>query len=152
MLLGVAVAAGFAAASAAAQDPPVPDFYWPYGHVQADGANVAPAEQPIIAMVRGQACGMATTLVAPVTPDTPLEDQGKTVYVINVRADGTSAGQQVGCGRPGDLVSFYFPVPGRFATAQPLFQPGEERVNLELGPVLTTKLRVPFVSDDGPLE
>jgi hypothetical protein len=136
--------------AALAQDAPLPDFYWPYGQVQVDGSNIEPPAQPVIAIVRGQACGSSTTLVAQPGPETPAADANKTVYVVNVRADGTGGGQRPGCGRPGDPVLFYFPILRRFATTMPLFRQGEERVNLSLGPPMTTRLPLPFVSDDGP--
>jgi hypothetical protein len=151
-LAAAALAGTLAAGAAAAQDPPVPDFYWPYGRVQADGGNLAPEAQPVVGIIRGQACGVGMTLVAPPWPDTPDEDEGKTVYVVNIYADGTSAGQRPGCGRAGDLVQFYFPVVRRLAVQQPLFHPGEERLNLELGPALSARLLLPFVTDDGPLQ
>jgi hypothetical protein len=137
---------------ASAQSPPLPDFYWPYGQVQLDGENITPPVQPVIAFVRGTACGEAESLVATASADTPAEDVGKTVYVVNIRADGSGPGQQPGCGRNGDAVMLYFPTLVRFANETLLFQQGEERVDLSLGPAMPTRLPLPFVSDDGPLE
>lgn len=137
---------------AAAQLPPVPDHFWPYGQVLLGGENIEPDEQLVIALVDGMACGFAETFIAEADPDTPADDVGRTVYVITVRADGTGPGQAPGCGVDGVPVSFWFPEAGRFANEQPLFHQGEARVDLSLGPGLGTRIPVPFVSDDGPQE
>lgn len=100
----------FAVVSAvSAAGPPQPDFAWPYGKVQQDGANITPGVQRVIALVNGKACGEGMTLVAQAGPGVPAGDVGKTVYVVDVLADGTSPGQRVGCGHPGDIISLYFP-------------------------------------------
>ena len=49
---------------ARAADPPQPDFFWPYGKVQLDGANIFPTSQRVIGIVNGKSCGDASTLVA----------------------------------------------------------------------------------------
>ena len=150
-LAAIALAAT-SAASAAAQSPPLPNFFWSYGTVQLDAANLDPPEQPVVALVGGAACGSSTTFIATASPDTPIEDLGRTVYSLNVRPDGTGAGQQSGCGREGESVLFWFPALSRFAFESPLFHQGEERVDLTLGPPLGVRLPLPFISDDGPLQ
>lgn len=137
---------------AGAQSPPQPDFFWPYGTVLQSGANIAPAQQPLIALVRGQACGFTETLVATAQPGNPPGDVGKTVYAVDVLADGAGAGQRPGCGRLGDPVTFYLPQIGRVASQQPLFQQGEQRVDLSAAIALGERLVIPVVSDDGPLQ
>jgi len=134
----------------ASAQQPVPDSS--YGSVQQDGANISPEQQPVVAIIRGGACGAATTLLAPAGSETPPEDVGKTVYAIDILADGSGPGQRAGCGQSGDQVLFYFPVAGRLATQTAVFQPGVDRLNLDLGAPLTTRLTVQSVSDDGPLQ
>ena len=142
--------AALAAPGALAQgDPPQPDFYWPYGQVQLDGANIQPAGQRIIAIVHGRACGEGNTLVPVAGPGVPPEDVGKTAYVVDVLHDGTGAGQRPGCGMAGAAVNFYFPELGRFAVQQPGFVVGTQRVDLDLGAALSVRMVVPLVAGDG---
>jgi hypothetical protein len=137
-------------AAAEAQEPPgAPDFAWPYGTVQVDGANLDPAVQPVIALVNGQSCGDGLTQVAGAAPGTPPGDIGKTVYVVDVLAHGSGVGQRPGCGVAGLPIWLWFPVAGRFALEQPLFGPGGQRADLELGPPLAFRLRSPQVARDG---
>ncbi len=120
-------------ASAFAQAPTAPDFFWPYGKVLIGGANLDPVVQPVVAFVNGNACGSGETLVATAAEGTPADDVGKTVYVLDVLADGTSVGQRPGCGHPGDAVTLYFPASHSVASQQPTFVPGGQRVDLDLG-------------------
>jgi hypothetical protein len=90
--------------------------------------------------------------VATATADTPASDIGKTVYVIDVLADGSGPGQRPGCGRAGDPVLFWFPTLGALATQQPTFQPGESRLDLTADHPLPNRLTLLSVSTDGPLE
>lgn len=135
---------------AGAQDPPAPPlFAWPYGTVQADGGNLDPAVQPVIALVNGRACGDALTQVAAPGPNTPASDVGKTVYVVDVLPDGTRPGERPGCGAPGMAIRLWFPVAGRFALQEPVFAPGGQRVDVELGPVVPFRMAAPLVASDG---
>ncbi len=135
--------------SALAIDPPQPDFFWPHGTVQLAGENVEPEVQPVIALVNGRACGEAETFVAQAGEGVPPGDVGKTVYVVNVLADGTSAGQRPGCGEAGELVSLYFVGSHRLALQQPQFAVGGLRVDLELGPELSFRMPLPMLAGDG---
>ncbi|HMO94966.1 MAG TPA: hypothetical protein PKD27_02530 [Tepidiformaceae bacterium] len=134
---------------ALAQDPPIPDFFWPYGIVSVDGGNIEPAIQPVVALVNGRVCGTATTTIALPGPGVPPSDLGRTVYVVDILAAGTNAGQLPGCGTPGAPVTFWFPVAQRLAVEQPAFQQGGHRVNLSLGPELSFRLQGPMISNDG---
>lgn len=134
---------------AGAVDPPRPDFFWPYGIVQVDGANVSPPEQPVVAFMGGTACGSAMTKVALAGQDVPPGDVGKTVYVVDVLADGPGPGQRVGCGRVGQPVTLYFPASGRIASFHPTFQVGGLRVDIELTQVLAERRIGAQVSADG---
>lgn len=146
----VLLSAVFAAAlgDAVAQGPPQPDFYWPYGTVSIEGENIEPAVQPVLAIVNGRVCGSGATTIANAGPDVPPTDVGRTVYVLDVLADGTNAGQAPGCGTPGDLVTLYFPESQRVAFERPLFRQGPERVDLNLGPILTSRLQTPMLAAD----
>lgn len=144
-----ALAAALAFVAAHADGPPQPDFFWPYGTVQRDGANIEPAEQPMIAFVNGSSCGDAFTRIAPEGPDTPQGDAGKTVYVVDVLADGTNPGDRAGCGHPGNPVLFYLPLIGRMAAQQPLFTAGSARVDLDLTIELSNRLVAPVTAADG---
>lgn len=137
------------AGSAGAQEPPQPDFFWTYGRVLDGTANIAPARQPIVAIVRGQACGAGLTSLAEAGPDVPAADVGKTVYVVDVKAHGTGTGQRPGCGRPGDQVVFYLPAIQRLAQQTPAFKVGEQRTDLTLGPALSQRQVLPAVGSDG---
>ena len=143
LLLGV-----MPASLAAADSPPAPDFYWPYGKVQIFGANLSPSVQPVIAFVNGKACGAAEVRVAPQADGTPIGDVGRTVYVINVLADGTAIGQRPGCGRAGDPVMLYFPKTG-IALQQPLFKQGGQRVDTDIGIRTIYRLQAPLMAADG---
>lgn len=141
---------GFAASRpAGAADPPQPDFFWPYGKVQVDGANISPPVQRVVGIVNGRACGEASTLVAQAGAGVPAGDVGKTVYVVDILADGANAGQRVGCGHPGDFVSLYFPDIHRFSLQQALFAPGSLRFDVDLGPELSFRLQGPMLAADG---
>ena len=133
---------------AVADSPPTPDFYWPYGKVQIFGGNLSPSVQPVIAFVNGKACGTAMVSVAPPADGTPIGDVGRTVYVIDVLADGTGIGQRPGCGRTGDPVTLYFPKSG-IAVQQPLFKQGGQRVDLDIGVQTIYRLQAPFMASDG---
>jgi hypothetical protein len=150
MLSGALAMVILAAASLVrAADPPQPDFFWPYGRVRADGANIVPAEQSVLALVNGKVCGQATTLVAAAGPGVPAEDVGKTVYVIDVLADGSNSGQRSGCGHPGDPVTLYFVGARRVALQQPQFVTGGQRNDVDLGPELQFRLQGPMLANDG---
>lgn len=137
--------------SAAAQAPGPPDFYWPYGLVQADGANLAPVVQPVVAYVNGKVCGRGQTLVAIAGDNVPAGDIGKTVYKIDVKADGTRVDQSPGCGKTGDGVTLYFPASRRFAIQTAAFHQGGERIDLTLGPALQYRAIGPAAArDSGP--
>lgn len=136
------------ARAASADGPPAPDFYWPYGKVQVFGANLGPPVQPVIAFVNGRACGSAMVSVAQQAEGTPAGDVGRTVYVVDVLADGPGIGQRPGCGRPGDLVTLYFPRTG-VALQQPLFKQGGQRVDLDIGTRTIYHLPAPLMASDG---
>ncbi|MCC6381616.1 MAG: hypothetical protein IT304_03860 [Dehalococcoidia bacterium] len=140
-----AVALSAAAAPLVHADPPAHDFFWPYGRVSDGGANVSPEVQPILALVNGVVCGADETKVAPAGDP----DAGKTVYVVDILADGSSPGQRPGCGHAGDLVTFYFPASGRLALQHPSFTAGPARVDLDLGPSLSERRFVPLSASDG---
>ena len=139
----------FAFRLAGAQSPPQPDFFWPYGTATVGGANLAPAVQPVIALINGKACGSSTTRVAEANPDNPPADVGRTVYVVNVEAAGSGPGQSPGCGMSGLPVMLYFPAAGRIAIQAPAFSPGGRRVDLELGISLSTRLQLPMTASEG---
>ena len=150
-LAGVLVLASvaFGASSAFGQNPPQPDFFWPYGTVQLGGSNIEPQQQTVIGVINGRACGEATTLVAGAGPGVPVGDAGKTVYVVDVLADGTNGGQRTGCGRPGDPVLLYFVGSHRLATQQAFFSAGGQRLDVELGPEMFFRLTTPVLASDG---
>lgn len=132
-----------------AADPPQPDFFWPYGRVQADGANIVPEQQTVIALVNGKACGEGETLVAQAGPGVPAGDVGKTVYVVDVLADGPGSGHRPGCGFPGAPVLLYFAGAHRLALQQPVFIVGGQRFDVDLGPELSYRLQGPMLASDG---
>lgn len=134
---------------ARAADPPQPDFFWPYGKAQLDGANIFPTSQRVIGIVNGKACGDASTLVAQAGPGVPAGDVGKTVYVVDILADGTNSGQRPGCGHSGDAVSLYFPDIHRFALQQAAFFAGSLRFDVDLGAELPFRLQGPMLANDG---
>lgn len=137
------------ARGAAAQTPPQPDFFWPYGTVSLDGGNIDPAIQPVIGMVNGRVCGQGLTTIAQAGPGVPPSDVGRTVYVLDVVASGTNTGQLPGCGTPAAPVTLYFPQAQRVAFEQPPFQQGGHRYDLNLGPALIFRLQGPMVANDG---
>jgi hypothetical protein len=147
-LLAAAVGAGTAAL--AQQGPPRPDFFWSYGRIQVGAANVTPPDQTIVAIVNGKVCGLARTQVANADPGNPPDDVGKTVYVIDVLADGPSSGQRPGCGRAGDPISIYLPEGHRVAAERPEFRPGlGVRTNLDMSVHLQFGMPAPIVANDG---
>lgn len=146
VLLSAAFAAVFSDASA--EGPPQPDFYWPYGTVSVEGENLQPAVQPVLAIVNGRVCGSGATSIANAGAGVPSADVGRTVYVLDVLADGTNTGQAPGCGHPSDPVTLYFPESQRLAFERPLFRQGPERVDLNLGPVLASRLQTPMLAAD----
>jgi hypothetical protein len=104
----------------------------------------------VIAFVNGQSCGApANTLVAVEGDDVPEEDVGRTVYVIDVLANGANNYEREGCGQPGDAIMLYFPASGRASSEQPLFQAGPSRVDLELDVMLGHRVGLPSLASDG---
>ena len=148
MLLASLLLALSTATLTRADNPPAPDFYWPYGIARANGANIDPTAQTVIAFVRGKSCGDAQTKVALAGPNVPTGDVGKTVYVVDIAASGTSPGQRPGCGQAGDPVLFYLPAMHRTALQQPAFHQGNERVDLAFDNRLPYQLRAPQVASD----
>ncbi|MEX0782745.1 MAG: hypothetical protein WD557_08850 [Dehalococcoidia bacterium] len=148
-----AVAASFAVVALVhAQSPPgAPTFAYVYGRVLLGGENLIPDTQPVIAFVNGKACGgtPTNTLVASEGDDVKPEDVGRTVYVIDVLADGTNTYERLGCGRPGDPILLYFPAAGRTSSVQPLFQSGPLRADLELDIALSQRAGIPQLAADG---
>jgi hypothetical protein len=136
---------------AGAQSPPAaPTFAYIYGQALINGQNLTPEVQPVIAFVNGQSCGApATTLVATEGDDVPEEDVGRTVYVIDVLADGTDNYERPGCGEAGDPVVLYFPASGRISTDQPIFQSGPIRADLDLDVALDNRAGLPSLASDG---
>lgn len=134
---------------AQADTPPSPDFFWPYGKALVSGTNLSPAVQTVIGLANGRACGVDQTLIAQAGTGTPADDVGKTVYVVNILADGTAAGQKIGCGKPGDPVIMYFPESHRVGSPQTVFQQGGLRVDLDLSTELSFRLNFPLASGDG---
>lgn len=149
MLGAGALATAGAWGAAQAADPPAPDFFWPYGRALVAGQNLSPPSQTVVAFVNGRACGQSTTLVAPPADGTPPGDVNRTVYVVDVLADGAGAGQLPGCGHPGDPVTLYFSGSKRVAVQQPLFKQGGERWDLDLGPELSYHVAGAMLAFDG---
>ncbi len=147
LVLAFLAIVGFRTASAV--DPPQPDFFWPYGRVSLDGQNAEPSEQTVIGLIRGRACGEATTKVAEAGAGVPLADVGATVYVVDILAAGDQTGQRTGCGEAGDPVMLYFVGSRRIAVQQPLFAAGSQRVDVDLGPELAFQLVGAMVAGDG---
>lgn len=149
---GAIVAAGLIAGVTLGQGiPGPPNFALFYGTVQDNDENIVPAEQTMLAIVNGQVCGSARTSVAEDVPENSPEFIGKTVFTINVMADGDGAFQRPGCGNDGDSVRFYFPEVGRFAEQTGTFAPvegGPLEANLTLGPELSARLSVPLIARD----
>jgi hypothetical protein len=130
--------------------PPQPDFFWPYGTALVGAENLQPVPQPVVALVRGIVCGAGSTKLATSEPGTPADDVGKTVYVVDVLADGAGPGQRKGCGRPDDVVMFYFPASGRVANQSIPFRQGGLRADLDLQIALTTRVSLMMPAADGP--
>ena len=145
LLAGGALWAGVAFAQSG---PPQPTFYWPYGVVQANGANLSPAVQPVIAFVNGKVCGSGMTQVATAGTNTPASDVGKTVYVLEVAADGSAPGERVGCGKAGSGVTLYFPESG-LALPSGIFKQGPERLDVAIAKALVNQRALPALADDG---
>jgi hypothetical protein len=148
------VAAGIASIAAAAQGQPAPPtFAYLNGRVTVNEANVSPEYQPVLAFVHGNSCGgaLTNTFVATEGDDVPEEDVGSTVYVIDVLSDGSQNYERAGCGRPGDVITLYLPSIGRMASAQPLFQAGPTRADIELDVALDFRARAPQLAGD-PLD
>ena len=135
--------------TALADGPPTPNFFRPYGTVQSEGSNIAPEAQPVVAFVRDTNCGSSLTFVALPADGTPQDDVGKTVYALDVLADGTNGGERAGCGRPGDAVTLYFPLLHAFASPQPSFVAGTLRVDAEIGAALPSQVRLGVIGSDG---
>lgn len=138
---------GGAPGALAQAPPPAPTFYWPYGIVQIAGTNLTPAVQPIIAFVNGRVCGSGITAVAAAAEGTPAGDVGKTVYVIDVLADGSATGERPGCGHAGDAVTLYFTKSG-IAAQQPAFKQGGQRVNLDITTQMGFRATMPALAAD----
>ena len=132
-----------------AQNSPQPDFFWPYGRVQQGGTNIVPETQTVVGLVNGKACGEAVTKVAQAGPGVPAGDVGKTVYVVDILANGTGPGQRPGCGTPGASVQLYFAGSHRMASQQTFFTAGPQRFDVELGPELGFRLTAPVLASDG---
>lgn len=134
---------------AGAQNPPQPDFFWPYGTVLLGDENIQPAQQPVIGLVNGKACGETTTFIATDAQGVPEGDVGKTVYVVDILADGTGDGHRPGCGTPGAPVTLYFPESRRLSQQTTAFTIGGQRVDVSLGPELIHRLQGPMLASDG---
>lgn len=143
-----AIAIGWAALAQAQPAPPT--FATFYGQVLVGGENLDPVTQPVIAFVNGKSCGVATqTLIAEPGEGVPEDDVGKTVYVIDVLADGSDNYERIGCGHPGDPITLYFPVAGRTSTTQPLFQALQTRADIDLDISLSHSAGIPSLAADG---
>ena len=143
-------ALGAVSVALAQQAPPLPDFFWSYGRIQIGPVNVSPPDQTIVAIVNGKVCGIARTQVANADPGNPPDDIGKTVYVVDVLAEGTSSGQRPGCGKAGDPVIIYLPESHRAAVERPAFRPGlGVRTNLDMSVHLQFGMPAPVVAADG---
>ncbi len=141
---------GWAALAQAQTVPSPPTFAYLYGRVTVGVENVSPETQPVLAFVNGTSCGGAPTetFIATEGDDTPDEDVGATVYVIDVLADGESSYEREGCGHPGDPITIYLPSIGRMGSSQPLFQAGHTRADIELDVVLQFRASVPQLAID----
>jgi hypothetical protein len=151
IIAAASTAAGWAALAGAQSPPGAPTFAYVYGQVLVGGANISPETQPVIAFVNGVSCGgtPTTTLVATAGDDVPEEDIGRTVYVIDVLANGTNNYERVGCGQPGVPIMLYLPSMGRMSSQQPLFQSGPIRADLELDIALSQRTGIPQLASDG---
>lgn len=141
-----AAAAALGLVAGHADGPPATDYARFYGRVLADNTDLQPQTQPVIALVRGAACGDGLTKAA----TEPPADAGKTVYTLQVLADGANAGQRPGCGREGDPVTFYLPAIGRIALERPPFRGNQAaRADLTLTMRLPNRMTVPMAAGDG---
>lgn len=149
---GVIAVATFGSLAMAQTPPTPPTFTYLYGLALLGGENLSPENQPVVAFVNGQSCGGGTaqTFVATEGENVPDGDVGRTVYVIDVLADGTKTYERAGCGHPGDPILLYFPMSGRMASTQPLFQAGPLRADVDLGVALPHRAVIPQVASDGP--
>lgn len=147
---GIVAALGWTAFAQAQSPPGPPTFAYLYGRVTLNGANVSPEMQPVVAFVNGNSCGgaPAQTFVATDGDDVPDQDIGATVYVVDVLAGGAATYEREGCGHAGDPVILYFPAVGRMAAAQPLFQAGPIRADIELDIALQFRASLPQVATD----
>lgn len=161
-LLAVVAAVVVAAMPSRAQPPAFPLFTTVYGSALADGENLDPREQPLVAFVNGRACGWSATRHTPddagasdPTPDDGGESDpgpGHTVYAVDVRSDGDGLYQLPGCGAAGDAVLFYLPVGGRMAAERARFGGDEAvRADLSFDVRLSWRLRAPQLANDGAL-
>ena len=170
-LLAVAAAIALAAIPSRAQPPAFPRFTTVYGSALADGENLDPREQPLVAFVNGRACGWSATRHAPadeamsgparddeeVSDSANSEDMsdpapGRTVYAVDARSDGDGLYQIPGCGAAGDAVLFYLPEGGRMAVERARFGgDGAVRADLSFDVRLSWRLRAPQLANDGAL-
>lgn len=150
MILLASVCAGAAVmASAAADSPPIPDYFRAYGTAQSSGVNIFPEVQPVIAFANGRVCGAGSTSLVAAAEGTPASDVGKTAYVVDVQSDHGSVPAARGCGHANDPVLLYFPASQRVAIQRPLFAFGAARTNVELAAPLQFQLRSPQLASDG---
>lgn len=160
-LLAVAAAVALAAIPSRAQPPAFPRFTTVYGSALADGENLDPREQPLVAFVNGRACGWSATRLAPAdegaSDSANSEDMsdpapGRTVYAVDARSDGDGLYQIPGCGAAGDAVLFYLPEGGRMAVERARFGgDGAVRADLSFDVRLSWRLRAPQLANDGAL-
>ena len=157
-LIALVASAGLAALLApgvAAQNGPPgpPDVTFVFGQVLQNGENIVPEQQPIIVFVNGRACGWDETKVAEAHPDNPPDDIGKTVYAVDVRADGSGPFQAPGCGTNGDEMTFYLPAIGRSSSLTETWGGSstiaQKRLDLAMDRVLGNRLPVPLTATDG---
>lgn len=148
---GLLAALSWASLSLAQNPPGPPSYAYLYGQALVGGENINPAIQPVVAFVNGKSCGSGTaqTFIATKGQDVPDEDVGRTVYVIDVLADGTKNYERPGCGHPGDPITIYFPDIERMSSFEPLFQAGGLRANLELDVTLSHRGVLPQLASDG---
>lgn len=162
LLAVVAAAVAVAAIPSRAQPPAFPLFTTVYGSALADGENLDPREQPLVAFVNGRACGWSATRHAPddAGASDPTDDDegtsdpgpGRTVYAVDARSDGDGLYQIPGCGAAGDAVLFYLPVGGRMAEERARFGGDEAvRADLSFDVRLSWRLRAPQLANDGAL-
>lgn len=162
LLAVVAAAVAVAALPSRAQPPAFPLFTTVYGSALADGENLDPREQPLVAFVNGRACGWSATRHAPddAGESDPMPDDegesdpgpGRTVYAVDARSDGDGLYQIPGCGAAGDAVLFYLPVGGRMAEERARFGGDEAvRADLSFDVRLSWRLRAPQLANDGAL-